>query len=193
MKIETIEFDRDRKIHVIDNAVNFSEVSGIYASTVSCQYSIYNSSEAEIQDLSDKRLGCPLMDLTHPILLSLYSKDRIEILSKYIPQDKYYHWRSYINLGLVSDIHKIHVDEFSNGDGLTLLYYVNRNWNCDWGGETIFYDDERKNIKYVSSFVPGRIIIFESSIPHSAKPQHLNGPSYRFTLACKFKRISHEN
>lgn len=182
-----IKIENNREIVILDDLFTFSEISGNYNNAISYKYSIYNSSESEVQELSNKRLGCHL-DITDPILETIFSGERLSILTKYIPQDNFYHWRSYINLGIHSDIHKIHVDDFKIGDGITLLYYLNRNWDCDWGGETIFYDDKRENIKYVSKFVPGRLILFSSTIPHSAKPQHFNAPPYRFTLASKFKR-----
>lgn len=185
--IKKINIDNDRSIVVLDDAFTFSEISGNYTNSISKNFKIYNSSESEIQNLSDKRLGSVLTE-DDPVLNSIFSKERLEIIKEYIPQNLYTHWRSYINLGIVSDSHKIHVDDFSIGGGFTLLYYANRNWDPDWGGETLFYDDKREEIKFVSPFVPGRIIIFDSSIPHSAKPQHLNGPTYRFTVACKFLR-----
>lgn len=190
MNIDIIEFDRNRNLIVIDDAFTFSEVSGNYAETVSRKYSIYNSSDLEIQNLPSKRLGCPL-EMNDPIISNIYSEERLEIFKDYIPQEKYYHWRSYINLGIHSDPHKIHCDDFVPETGKTVLIYMNRNWDLDWGGETIFYADDRKKIKYVSQFVPGRIIIFDGSIPHSAKPQHFSAPPYRFTLASKFR--IHEN
>lgn len=186
--IDKIYIDDDRSIIILDDMFSFCEISGNYTNAISYNYRIYNSNESEVQDLTDKRLGCPLT-LEDPILNSIFSEQRLETIKEYIPQSLYTHWRSYINLGIVSDNHKIHVDDFKIGHGLTLLYYVNRNWNIDWGGETIFYDDKREKIKFVSPFVPGRIIIFDASIPHSAKPQHLNAPSFRFTLASKFLRI----
>lgn len=184
--MQTIEIDKERKIYVLDNAFKFSEISGNYASAIEHKYSIYNSSDSDVQNLCNKRLGCPL-EMNDNILSSIYSDKRLNILKDLIPQEKYFHWRSYINLGLHSDYHKIHVDEFLVESGITLLCYLNRNWDSDWGGETAFYDDERINIKFISSFVPGRIVIFDSSIPHTAKPQHFNAPPYRFTLASKFK------
>lgn len=190
MNIDIIEFDRNRNLIVIDDAFTFSEVSGNYAETVSRKYSIYNSSDLEIQNLPSKRLGCPL-EMNDPIISNIYSKERLEVFKDYIPQEKYYHWRSYMNLGIHSDPHKIHCDDFVPETGKTILVYMNRNWDLDWGGETTFYSDDRKKIKYVSQFVPGRIIIFDGSIPHSAKPQHFSAPPYRFTLASKFR--IHEN
>lgn len=184
--VEIIPFDKDREIIVIDSSFSYSEISGNYAEVVSRQYSIYNSSDLDVQNLNPKRLGCRL-DVNDYILHVIFGNDRTDIFKKYIPQEKYYIWRSYINLGIHSDNHKIHVDDFSPGRSKTSLVYINRDWSCDWGGETFFYDDERKNVKYVSSFIPGRIVIFDGSIPHSAKPQHFNAPPYRFTLASKFR------
>lgn len=187
MKSQIINVTNDRQIIILDNFFKFSEISGNYNNAISYQYSIYNSNESEVQDLSDKRLGCPL-EMSDPILMNIFDGDRLDIIKNYIPQDSFYHWRSYINLGIHSDNHKIHVDDFNVGDGITILYYINRNWDKDWGGETLFYDDGREDILYASPFVPGRIIIFSSTIPHSAKPQHFGAPPYRFTLASKFKK-----
>lgn len=187
MKSQIINVIQNRQIIIFDDLFTFSEISGNYNNIISYKYSIYNSSESEIQDLSNKKLACQL-DMSDPILENIFSEDRIGVISNYIPQDTFYHWRSYINLGIHSDNHKIHVDDFKVGDGITLLYYANRNWDRDWGGETLFYDDERKEILYTSSFIPGRLIIFSSTIPHCAKPQQFNAPPYRFTLASKFKK-----
>ena len=187
MKTKIIEVNKNRKIIILDDFFTFSEISGNYNNAISYKYSIYNSSESEVQNLSNKRLGCPL-EITDPILMNIFDEKRLEIIKNYIPQENFYHWRSYINFGIHSDNHKIHVDDFTVGDGITLLYYINRNWDKDWGGETIFYDDGGNEILYISPFVVGRLIIFSSTIPHSAKPQHFNAPPYRFTLASKFKR-----
>jgi hypothetical protein len=54
----------------------------------------------------------------------------------------------------------------------------------------VFFDDQGIEIEYVTPFVPGRIIIFDSDIPHTAKEQSVLGPSYRFTLAIKFVKAN---
>jgi hypothetical protein len=185
MFLKNIDIDDQRKIIMVDDLFTFSEISGIYASAINHKYSIYNSSEAEVQNLTNKRLGCPLEQNDY-ILENIFSGDRLDLLKDLSPQDTYNHWRSYLNLGIHSDTHLIHVDEFSKSKGITLLYYVNRNWSSDWGGETLFYDDQRKEIIHCCSFVPGRIVIFDSSIPHSAKSQNHDAPPFRITLASKF-------
>jgi hypothetical protein len=40
-------------------------------------------------------------------------------------------------------------------------------------------DDNAEKIIYTSQFVPGRVVIFDSNIPHSAKPQSIDGPAYK--------------
>jgi SM-20-related protein len=186
MNKNIIEIDDERKIIVVDDAFSFAELSGLYTETVNCKYTIYNSSDCEIQNLDSKRLGCPL-EIDSPILKMIFTETVTNFLQEEVSQSKYYASRAYINLGIHSDPHKIHVDDFSSGSGKTVLIYLNRNWDRDWGGETLFYDDNREEIKYISPFIPGRIIVFDGSIPHSAKPQHFNAPPYRFTLALKFR------
>ena len=94
--------------------------------------------------------------------------------------------RAYINMGIHSETPRTHVDSGSKGDK-TLLYYINEEWHNDWGGETIFLCSKCKNIEYITPFVPGRIIVFDSTIPHAARQQSFAGPTYRFTLAIKFR------
>ena len=89
-------------------------------------------------------------------------------------------------MGLHSENPDVHVDSSIKGDK-TLLYYMNREWKHEWGGETIFLDDNSNEIEYITPYVPGRIIVFDSTIPHAARQQSFAGPTYRFTLAIKFK------
>ena len=173
-------------IIVIDDIFSFSQLSGMYSYALVQKYEIYNSSDLESQNMTNKRLGCRL-DIDNQLFDIIFSENVLEVFEEHIPRDKYYPWRSYINLGIHSDQHLIHVDDPKPNESKTCLIYMNRKWDLNWGGETIFYDDQRKNIVYTSQFIPGRIVIFDGSIPHSAKPQHFDAPPYRFTLAVKFK------
>lgn len=63
-----------------------------------------------------------------------------------------------------------------------LLYYVNLHWPPGAFGETHFYTEDSKDVQYTSTFTPGRIVLFNGSIPHTIRPQSIIGPSHRFTL-----------
>jgi hypothetical protein len=53
----------------------------------------------------------------------------------------------------------------------TLMYFVNSKWEKTWGGSLEFMGEDngklitRENI----NFIPGRVILFDGSIPHRAK------------------------
>jgi hypothetical protein len=90
--------------------------------------------------------------------------------------------RCVLNLVRSNDIHLIH----SHGSQQVALYYVNLEWRDGWYGETLFYDENNTDVVFTSTYVPGRIILFDGSIPHSIRPQSSVGPKYRFTISTFF-------
>jgi hypothetical protein len=86
--------------------------------------------------------------------------------------------RSTINLSVPGEVHFAH-----DHDNIVLLYYVNREWDDCWAGETMFYDRNKESIRFCSKFVPGRIILFDGNIPHALRPQSSAAPMYRFTYS----------
>lgn len=186
MKEKIIKVDDQREIIVLDDAYNYAEISGFYKSAIEMQYQIYNSSDAECQHQEDHRRLAARLDIGCPFMGAIFKPEVTEYLKKHIPQDRFKGERVYMNLGIHSDEHRSHVDQFNVGFGKTVLVYINKKWDVDWGGETAFYDDKREELLYMSQIVPGRILIFDGSIPHSAKPQHFHAQPYRFTLAIKF-------
>jgi hypothetical protein len=87
-----------------------------------------------------------------------------------------------VNLSTPSDANFIH----AHGHKLAILYYVNLDWQDGWHGETIFYDEYGKDIIFTSPYTPGRIIVFDPTIPHAIRPQSTIAPKFRFTLASFF-------
>ena len=78
-----------------------------------------------------------------------------------------------VNLVRSNDIHTIHHHKMSQ----VALYYVNLDWQDGWYGETIFYDElDRNKIDFTSPYIPGRIILFDGSIPHAIRPQSVKAP-----------------
>jgi Rps23 Pro-64 3,4-dihydroxylase Tpa1-like proline 4-hydroxylase len=81
-----------------------------------------------------------------------------------------------------------HVD-----DQITILYHANYDWNTDWGGENFFYNDNATQISQAVQYVPGRVIVFDSRIPHSVCT--INEKKLRFTISLFLNKhpIQHEN
>lgn len=60
----------------------------------------------------------------------------------------------------------MHYDGGFKVDGsMSFLYYVNNNWDPEWGGETLFANDKGEP-EVIIPYTPGRIVLFDSKIPH---------------------------
>ena len=122
-----------------------------------------------------------------------HDNDRVANFNQVIDPEEHEFDNAYVNCGLVNDSHEIHVDGPRPKQVVTMLVYPNRHWEPNWGGETAFYEEDQSELVYLNPYVPGRICIFDGSIPHCAKPQALIGDKYRYTIAVKFSRISAGN
>jgi len=94
------------------------------------------------------------------------------------------YWKCVVNLTKPLDLNFIHVHPNQVG----VLYYVNETWNPEWGGETLFYEDNKKDIRFSSPYTPNRLIVFDGSIPHTIKAQNISGATYRFSITFLFRR-----
>tara|TARA_R110000751_G_scaffold31528_1_gene80228 strand:+ start:673 stop:1218 length:546 start_codon:yes stop_codon:yes gene_type:complete len=95
--------------------------------------------------------------------------------------------RCVINLTKPLDVHFIHTHPYEE---IGVLYYCDLTWSEEWGGETLFYEDNRKDIRFASPYTPNRLIIFDGDIPHTIKPQNLLGSSYRFSVSIFFQKTN---
>lgn len=73
-------------------------------------------------------------------------------------------------------------------DGLTLVYYANLYWDKDWGGETLFANDTLSEVIYTSMITPGRIVLFDSRIPHKPSIPTPRANAFRLTFVINFTK-----
>ena len=92
---------------------------------------------------------------------------------------KYSVSRCVLNLSKPGDIYINHTHIQSK----VLLYYGNIRWQDEWCGETLFYNDNMKEILFASPYIPGRFILFDGNLPHTIRAQTSNAPHYRFTFS----------
>lgn len=90
--------------------------------------------------------------------------------------------KSVVNLSVPSDTHFAH----AHPEKLVVLYYANLEWEQHWHGETLFYSEDLNDIELALRYTPGRVIVFDASIPHSMRPQSTSADHYRFTYAMTF-------
>lgn len=96
--------------------------------------------------------------------------------------------RATVNLSVPTNTHYSH----THADEISLIYYVNLDWKQEWAGETLFYSDDMQEIIHASIYKPNKLILFDGSIPHAIRPQNIEAPTYRFSLALFFKKNKQE-
>jgi|SRR5210317_159342 len=156
-------------IEIHDNFLSEKEKQEIYNF---CKKQPYYRGELDRPD-------CPPTGLT----TNLDNQNIISKLMKQITNEEKDMFRTYINLFIPNEKPYYHIDN-NDPNYQTCLYYVNTekiNY-MDEGGETYFIQNDF--IKGVS-FVPGRMVLFDSNIMHKATPfKNLD----RYTIALKFKK-----
>lgn len=70
---------------------------------------------------------------------------------------------------------------------LVALLYINREWNDDWAGETVFYDAARECISIRPR--PGRLLLFDGSITRVSRPPSGDCPTLCMTLSLHLRRV----
>lgn len=92
--------------------------------------------------------------------------------------------RCYAN-GITKGIdQKIHTDDY-HSSSKTCIVYINEQWNIDWGGETIVWDKEKRQI--TKSYLPksNTILIIPGNCYHGVRPVSSYCDELRITLMFK--------
>lgn len=80
--------------------------------------------------------------------------------------------------------HKYHIDHPIGSNKKTILYYANSNWDKEWGGGTLFLD-QNEDFAVSTQYKPGRVVIYDSDIVHKPAPLE-NSSELRFVIVIGF-------
>lgn len=171
------------RILVFDDVLPFRLRQRMYGRTIKANYKIGLNDTSILEHREKAFMYCALdKDGIKDFEVLKFAKRKIPQLFKKIgPRAPN---RVVINCGTPADSYLPH----SHPDEDVLLYYINMEWKPEWHGETSFYSEDLRDIVFTSQFVPGRIIWFDGSIPHSIKPNDGNGPKFRFTLSAFYEK-----
>jgi SM-20-related protein len=86
-------------------------------------------------------------------------------VARLFPDEKLRKQRIYCNCVVYGDMVFSHRDCEPDQTDITALLYLNRNWEKDWGGETLFFDESGEVARAVLPR-PGRLCIFRGAIEH---------------------------
>jgi hypothetical protein len=115
------------------------------------------------------------------ILLKKYGLNKIFKLS-----------RAYASANTYGFSGECHIDERAKeyNEVVTIMYYLNDEWNIEYGGETIFLNDEKNEIIHSIIPKPARAVIFDGFINHGPRPLNKFCKSLRIVLTFKYKLIN---
>jgi len=104
------------------------------------------------------------------------------------PNEKFTDQRAYVNCSVYGDAYYVHRDCAEFERHVTALYYANLEWQSDWGGETIYYNDE-EDAEYAISPRPGRLVIARGALLHRGNVPTRSCYQERYTLAYKLNSV----
>ena len=173
-----------RKIFIVDNMIESEELDKIseYLSNVPVTLTDFDRTDtAQFKHLkhdfldSDKKCN-------DRFVVALAEMSRYFLKKREIGVGELY--RAYLNVNLFGDFQFAH----SDGEGWTALFFANNRWEEDWGGEIVFYPGDQDAYCYSIYPKPGRMLIFDGTIPHrgGVPSKFFHGP--RMTLALKFHK-----
>jgi Rps23 Pro-64 3,4-dihydroxylase Tpa1-like proline 4-hydroxylase len=164
-------------VSVIDGKVNFCQQEAIYTFCKNSSYRFgHAATSSHHQDLArfvsyltSEELAVTGLDV---------------IASQEIPTLKIQ--RAYINVYFPYTPTAVHTDDVDD-TAITILYYANPTWHHDWSGETQFFSKDLSQITNSIMPAPGRLVVFNSAIPHTARSPSVLAQAPRFTIAIKGK------
>ena len=163
-------------IKIFDNKVPYDTMQQIYAFVCKSNYSLGWSDNTFEKRPPNIYSGWSKDDVKNSKLYDYLIKLDDEELNLNIDDN---FPKCVVNLTKSGDYHFCH----THPNQVVILYYVNVEWHDGWGGETLFYNEKLTDAIKVSSFVPGRIVVFDGQIPHTIRAQSTYGPDYRFTIS----------
>ena len=96
-------------------------------------------------------------------------------------------YRGYVNHASYGDMLFTHTDCAPDANEFTVLVYIAPEWDIEWGGETLFYDNN-DDCLFACTPKPARVAIFHGSIKHVGRPPNRICYTPRYTLAFKLKK-----
>ncbi len=168
-----------REIFICDDVIDSQVVKQIGAEMGALPYVRSEKSRADVPGLvavSDIALEkIP----ANPFLRSLK-----RLVEQAFPQERFSDRRAYVNCSVYGDGYYMHRDCVEQEAHVTALYYANLEWHPDWGGETIYYNDEEE-AEIVVMPRPGRLVIARGAILHRGNVPTRICYQERYTLAYK--------
>ena len=172
-----------RELFVCDNLVDEMMVKQVGALVRTLHYVRKEKSRpgvpglAAVSDILAERIAAD------PFLCSLR-----QTVERLFPNERFSDQRAYVNCSVYGDSYYLHRDCAAQEQHVTALYYANPEWQPDWGGETIYYDDE-EDAELAITPRPGRLVIARGAVLHRGHVPARHCYEERYTLVYKLNSL----
>ena len=168
-----------RKIYVFRDVYDYAHQLNLLKWSMTRPFNFNPSNEGMIIGLkSDTILSCQT-GLTNDQFREMMKIDSLDSIKELLLGKTLS--RNWINTNVSKAPTYFHADAFVEGS-LSMLYYLNCEWNISWDGYTVWSDNDLKTIEHIEYPEPGKLVIFDSLIPHKATSDSPISPSFRFTM-----------
>lgn len=172
-----------RELIVCDNIIDDMMVKQVGALVRTLHYVRKEKSRpgvpglAAVSDIPTERIP------TDPFLRSLR-----QMVERLLPDERFSDQRAYVNCSIYGDSYYLHRDCKPDEQHVTALYYANLEWQADWGGETIYYNDD-EDAELAITPRPGRLVIARGALLHRGNVPSRSCYEERYTLAYKLNSL----
>jgi len=179
-----------KKIYVFREVYNYDRQLNLLDWCVRQNYRFRPANEGVLVGLkSDLILSAhPDIDVSQFAVQFSLHDEKLSPIKELIGPDRQLkaHW---INANISKTSPHFHPDSFKEGS-LSMLYYANVKWDLSWDGYTVWASDDLKDIEHVEFPEPGKIVIFDSTIPHKPTAAAPEAPSFRYTINSVWEPIN---
>ena len=175
--------DKKQKIKIFDDVFEYQKREQLYDLSINSNFRI-GWADTSIIEHSEKVFMYSRWDREYEMFVNkeftpfIKNKELLELIGDREPV------KVILNCTLHSDTYLTH----THRDNDVLLYYINMDWKQEWGGETQFLSENLNEIIFTNPYVPGRMVWFDGSIPHTIKTQSFDGSKYRFSVSLFFRK-----
>lgn len=100
--------------------------------------------------------------------------------------------RAYASANTYGFSGEYHIDDGAKeyNEIITIMFYLNDNWNFDFGGETFFLNHDKNEIEHAIIPKPARAVMFDGFIYHGPRPLSKFCNELRMVLTFKYELIN---
>ncbi len=173
------------KLVVFDDLLTTHDLSNLHHALLQAGYT---KSAYDRTDTFDVSHWSADIDLEIAESMPVY-EPTIFALETFRPENTYKLYSACVKASSYGDMLYSHFDCEPAAGNVTATWYVCEKWNHEWGGETLFFDDN-KDARAVVSPRAGRLAVFDGDILHVDRAPNRIYFNARYTLTLKFRSFS---